>query len=111
MERGWKSTELERMLNHPVYVGMGGYPAIVEEELWLDANVSLMEEAGARRVVVGILARFRETFPALQTPDAGVFILRAQRQPRSALRQLLRELRELSCARALAGGDNRRGAR
>jgi hypothetical protein len=71
---------------------MGPYPAIVRDEDWLDANAKLIEKDGSEVVIQSILARFQETFPGLQVPDAEALVQRAQ-GPRETLLQLLANLR------------------
>lgn len=81
------------MLTNPVYTGMGPYPAIIRDEDWLDANARLIEEDGSEVVIRSILARFQETFPGLQVPDAESLVRHAPQGPRETLLRLLVELK------------------
>ena len=89
----------------PVYTGIGPYPPIVEFELWLDANVRMIEEDGAEIVIHGILGQFKKEPPDLGTPDAKPYISQAQLNPRAALIRLLNDLRQL-VQQATRAGEN-----
>lgn len=95
METKWTPDALKEMITHPVYAGMGPYPAIVKDEQWLEANTRLIGEAGAKAVLESILARFRETFPDFRGPDARPYIRQAKKDAGATLRHLLAELRAL----------------
>ena len=40
--------EVRRILSNPIYVGIGPFPAIIAEDLWIRAQVRLVEEHGVR---------------------------------------------------------------
>ena len=92
------------MLTNPVYTGMGPYPAIIKDEEWLAINAQMIARDGPEVVVRSILARFLETFPSLQAPDADPFIRHAQGDPVATLRQLLAVLRICALASLDASG-------
>ena len=84
------------MLTNPIYTGMGPYQAIVSDEQWLDANVRMIEEEGAKSVIESILKQFKDTLTHLSTLDAEPYAQLAKSNPRAALSQLLADLRDLA---------------
>ncbi len=95
MNARFTATDVSAKLTNPIYAGMGPYQAIVSDEQWLDANVRMIEEEGARTVVDSVLRQFANVFPNL-APAAQPHIRQAQRDPRAALRHLLTDLRDLA---------------
>jgi hypothetical protein len=93
---GWTAEMVRAVLTDPIYAGMGPYPALVGDDLWLDANVRRIGEEGAEAVVESVMERFWETFPGLQIPDGRSYTGEAKANPRAALRRLLTDLRELA---------------
>jgi hypothetical protein len=96
MMRRWTAEDVRKMLTNPVYAGMGPYPALVEEEVWLKSNAIRIEREGAKAVVESVLMRFQETFPDLRAPAAGPYVEEAENDPDAALRHLLADLRDLA---------------
>ena len=92
-EERWTPDDVQEMLTNPAYAGVGPYPAIVEEEVWLKSNVRLIEEIGTRAVIESVLARFREVFPGLDAPDGEEYVRQAADEAEAALRRLLVDLR------------------
>lgn len=95
MTAKWTADDVRKMLTNPVYAGMGLYPPIVAEDLWLASNVVRIAKEGAEAVVESVLMQFRETFPEVQIPDATPYVQQAQGDPPNALRRLLTDLRNL----------------
>jgi hypothetical protein len=95
-DAGWTAEMVRAMLTNPVYVGMGPYPRIVEDDLWLNTIVVRIEREGAAATVESVLLQFRETLPGLPVPDAASYVRQAESNPRAALRRLLSDLRELA---------------
>ena len=105
MEIQWTPSALRDMLTNPIYTGMGPYPAIIQDNDWLDANAKLIEEDGSEVVIRSIMARFQETFPGLQVPDVDLLVQHAPQQgPRETLLRLLAELK--SRASTVVGEDS-----
>lgn len=92
-KKRWTPDDVREMLTNPVYAGLGPYPAIVEEETWLQINGRLIEEDGAGEVIGGILARFRQVFPGLDVPGVEEYARQAANEAEVALRRLLDDLR------------------
>lgn len=92
-KKRWTPDDVQKMLTNPVYAGVGPCPAIVEEEVWLESNVRLIEEIGARAVIESVLARFREVFAGLDAPDGAEYVRQAADEAEAALRRLLVDLR------------------
>jgi hypothetical protein len=92
------------MLTNPVYTGMGPYPAIIQDEDWLDVNARLIEEDGSEVVIHSILAQFQEAFPDLRVPNVEPLVGRIPLAPRETLLELLVNLR--SRASTLAGENS-----
>jgi hypothetical protein len=93
---GWTAEMVRAVLTDPIYAGMGPYPALVGDDLWLDVNVRRIGEEGAEAVVESVLERFWEMFPDLQIPNGRSYTGEAKANPRAALRRLLTDLRELA---------------
>jgi hypothetical protein len=89
---GWTAEMVRAVLTDPIYAGMGPYPALVGDDLWLDVNVRRIGEEGAEAVVESVLERF----PDLQIPNGRSYTGEVKANPRAALRRLLTDLRELA---------------
>ncbi len=96
MNTEWTADDIRAILTSPVCTGMGRYQAIVEDDLWLDANMRRVEEEGAAIVIESALEQFEEAFAGLLVPNAGSYIQQAKTNPRVALRRLLVDLRQLA---------------
>jgi hypothetical protein len=96
MRDTFTADDVRAILTDPICAGMGRFPAIVEDDLWLDANGRRIGEEGAATVVESVLEQFGEAFPGLQTPAARPYIRQAGCDPRAALRRLLTDLRDLA---------------
>ena len=52
------------ILVNPIYTGVGPYPRLVEDEVWVRACAKLIEEEGAQQFLVNLLHVLRECLPA-----------------------------------------------
>lgn len=57
----WTVNDVRKLIINPVYAGVGEYPAIISDELWLSGNVALLREIGPRRFLKLLLEVSRET--------------------------------------------------
>jgi hypothetical protein len=52
------------ILVNPIYTGVGPYPRLVEDEVWVRACAKLIEEEGPQQFLVNLLHVLRECLPA-----------------------------------------------
>ena len=52
------------ILVNPIYTGVGPFPRLVEDEVWVRACAKLIEEEGAQQFLVNLLYVLRECLPA-----------------------------------------------
>jgi hypothetical protein len=55
---------IKGMLINPVYTGVGPFPRLVEDAVWVRACAKLIEEEGADQFLVNLLFVLRECLPA-----------------------------------------------
>lgn len=103
MKAKFAANDMSTKLTNPIYAGMGRYQAIVEDDLWLDANVRMIEEEGAKTVIKSILKQFEDAFSRISVPAAGPYVQQAKCDPRAALIRLLTDLRQLTQQTTRAG--------
>ncbi len=96
MNTQFSADSVRDMLTNLIYVGIGPYKAIIEDDLWIDVNVRMIEEKGAQTVIEITLKHFEEAFSGLFAPNAKPYIQQAEANPRIALRRLLVDLRQLA---------------
>jgi hypothetical protein len=93
--RQFTAEDVRRVLANPIYVGMGPFPAVAEEDLWIKGNVRRMEEEGIQETFAFILKMFQESVPDLDPPEPDTYVDEAKENPSDALRHLLGDLRDL----------------
>lgn len=55
--------DVEKILTNPVYVGIGPFPQLVDEALWISAAKKAIKQRGADRFFRSMFQALRETFP------------------------------------------------
>jgi hypothetical protein len=68
---GWTADQVLLMVANPLYAGIGRFPPIVEDALWLDAFVRLVRDLGADRACGAVRMALAETFSPLPHAVAG----------------------------------------
>jgi hypothetical protein len=53
--------ELKGMICNPVYAGIGPYPQLVDDEMWVRAAARMIKEDGAEQFLVNMLYVLRQT--------------------------------------------------
>ncbi len=71
-QAGFTGEDIQGMLTNPIYAGLGPYPALIDDELYVAAAARLIREQGAEQFLVNLLAVLREAFgsPFDQGPEA-----------------------------------------
>jgi hypothetical protein len=68
----WTEADVRRILSNPIYVGIGPFPRIIADDLWISAQVRLVEEHGVRPRLRAIRTALHEALgyqlPRLATP-------------------------------------------
>lgn len=59
----WKPDDVLKILVNPIYTGMGPYPSIITEEVWIQANIKAIKELGAEVYLHALLDVLHESFP------------------------------------------------
>jgi hypothetical protein len=83
------------IISNPVLAGIGPYRPVVSDRQWIDANAVVVKQEGAESAIKRILTIYAEAFPALEPPDAGLYIEKVNGDPAPALQSLLGELRAI----------------
>lgn len=60
----WTAGDVRRVVNNPVYVGIGPFPQILDEDDWIAAQCEMISREGARKTLRHIKTVLNETFPA-----------------------------------------------
>ncbi len=92
----FSADDIRDMFTNPIYVGIGPYDASIGEETWLDVNVRMIKEEGAKLIIKSIQKKFKDTFTYIGTLDTELYIDQAQHNPRAALIHLLTNMRDLT---------------
>jgi hypothetical protein len=69
-DRGWKDDDLNEemvagIICNPVYAGIPPFPAMVDEETWIAAGVTMVENAGLKQYLVNVLYQLRSSIRAV----------------------------------------------
>jgi len=59
-EHDWTAAKVMAMLVNPIYAGVGPYPRILEDELWIKGVSQLIENMGADLVLRVLLDSLRQ---------------------------------------------------
>lgn len=69
----WTDADVRGVLANPCYAGVGPYPAVTSERVWVAANAKMIGELGAVQYLVNLLYLLRRTFGTHEefadTPD------------------------------------------
>lgn len=65
----WTPEMVDRIVCNPVYAGMGPYPQVVDDALWIDAARSFIREHGTERFLQTMLTELRESVSILNFDD------------------------------------------
>jgi len=56
---------IDGVLCNPVYTGIGPFPKIVNDQMWIAAGVQLVKEKGLRQYLVNVLYQLKKSFEAV----------------------------------------------
>lgn len=59
----WDEEAVLEMIVNPVYTGIGPFPSIIKDELWIKAVEKEISENGTGKVLTTMLKVLREDFP------------------------------------------------
>ncbi len=59
--KNWTAEDVKKILTNPVYAGMGPFPQIVSDELWIKAFIKAMNELGVTVALQLMLNNLRES--------------------------------------------------
>jgi hypothetical protein len=60
-ETGWNEAMLGGILCNPVYAGIPPFPAMVDDQTWINAGVKLVKEIGLRQYLVNLLYELKKS--------------------------------------------------
>lgn len=60
---------LRSLFCNPIYVGLGPFPALVDDETWVRAAARKIEKEGSEQFLVNMLYVLRESFARLEGSD------------------------------------------
>jgi hypothetical protein len=69
MSDEWKSEDVVKMLMDPRYTGMGDHERLISDEQWVEAQVKLLKQEGARNYMKKMLTLLRSFTEAELTPE------------------------------------------
>jgi hypothetical protein len=58
--KGFLKEAVEGILVNPIYTGVGPFPRLVEDEIWVRTCTKLIQEEGAEQFLVNLLYVLRE---------------------------------------------------
>lgn len=64
----WTSEDVANLIANPIYVGMGPYPKILDDDLWVESAVRAIGEEGAAAFLTRMLTVLRAALDAAQMP-------------------------------------------
>jgi len=64
-----RDVNVESIIANPIYVGIGPFPKLVEEDVYIAAAMHMIEEHGAERYLKQMIAALRGSFDALDEED------------------------------------------
>jgi hypothetical protein len=68
----WTSDQVRGILCNPVYAGIGPFPALVSDHVWVKSAALIISQEGAEQFLVNILFVLREVFGSANvSPAAG----------------------------------------
>jgi hypothetical protein len=91
----WNEEDVGKIISNPILAGIGPYQGIVSDQQWIGANTVIVKQEGAESTIKRILTIYAEAFPALEPPDAGLYIEKVNGDPTPVLQNLLGELRAI----------------
>jgi hypothetical protein len=91
----WNEEDVGKIISNPVLAGIGPYQGIVSDQEWIRANAVVVKQKGAESTIKRILTIYAEAFPALEPPDADLYIEKVNGDPAPVLQSLLGELRAI----------------
>jgi hypothetical protein len=62
----WQPGDVMKLLANPIYTGVGDYPAIVTDDVWIKTFISLESEFGQYRALQTMLDQLRLSMAALK---------------------------------------------
>jgi hypothetical protein len=66
-EDGWTEEMVGGILCNPVYAGVPPFPAMIDDQTWIDAGVKLAEEMGLRQYLVNVLYELKKSVASVCT--------------------------------------------
>jgi hypothetical protein len=63
-ESDWTPERIQSLVSNPIYTGIGPYPALVTDDVWIAAAIQLIAEEGPDAFLRTLLQGLREAFPA-----------------------------------------------
>jgi len=73
MPTEWTGDDVLEVLVNPVYTGVGEYPRMVSDEMWVKAVSKIIQDIGAEKALATMLQELRKAFPAQgeEVPECG----------------------------------------
>ena len=60
-EDAWTEEMVGGILCNPIYAGIPPFPAMIDDQTWIDAGVKLVEEIGLRQYLVNVLYELKKS--------------------------------------------------
>ncbi len=60
----WTEAAVRGTICNPIYAGVGPYPQMIEDEMWVRAAAKMIEQEGVEQFLVNMLHVLRQSFSA-----------------------------------------------
>jgi hypothetical protein len=58
----WKPNETRGIICNPIYAGIGPYPSLIEDKVWVRAASKAINEDGNEQFLINVLHLLRQSF-------------------------------------------------
>ena len=67
----WTENNIKDVITNPVYVGIGPYPQIIQDDVWIATAQKSLSQMGAKEFFGRMLRNLRLSFPTERTLGDG----------------------------------------
>ena len=66
-DKKWTADDVSKVIANPIYVGMGSFPQIIDDETWLTTATKQIKKEGPHKFLTRMLRVLRETLSTKET--------------------------------------------
>lgn len=67
----WDEDDVEKVLVNPIYTGLGPFPRLIEDELWIKAAARNIKQMGAEKFFRAMLRELRTSLESTIITEGG----------------------------------------